>query len=160
MSDDAAADRPERGVGGDVIRLDLPASLGYLDVLGSCVAEMLSRVAGLRECTALALRIQLAVHEVCANIVDHAYAGLPPGRIAVAFYLSTDRRRFEIEVRDTGRPFDLATVPEPNPAALQERGYGLFLVRNLMDEVTYQSGSEGNVWRLVKYLTAANSHPD
>jgi serine/threonine-protein kinase RsbW len=51
---------------------------------------------------------------------------------------------------DTGASFDPTVVPTPRLGELQEHGFGLFLVRELMDEVEYQANASGNCWTLVK----------
>lgn len=64
-------------------------------------------------------------------------------RIFVDVNVSADEVRFV--VRDEGPGFDVATVPEPgDPSALEpERGRGLSLMRNFMDEVLYnEAGNE------------------
>jgi serine/threonine-protein kinase RsbW len=57
-----------------------------------------------------------------------------------------------IDLHDSGYSFDLASVPEPNLDEAHDHGYGLFLMRSLMDEVRYVPQPEGNQWSLVKHL--------
>jgi O-antigen/teichoic acid export membrane protein len=88
------------------VALDLPASYRYLSVLGECIAAML----GGDGATANAL--QLAAHETCTNIVDHAYAG-GDGRIEATLTLDRTRSAFLVETRDRGdRTFDLTLIPD------------------------------------------------
>jgi serine/threonine-protein kinase RsbW len=136
----------------NTIRLDLPASFKYLNVLGPCIQALLEHADGLPEPEISAYNLQLAVHEVCTNIVDHAYADQPAGRIAIAFTLAAEPRRLIVELRDTGRTFDPTEVPDPDLSNAQVRGYGLFLVQSLMDDVCYRPSPSGNCWRLIKNL--------
>lgn len=133
----------------ECINLDLPAAYRSLSVLDACVAAMLSHIEGISEQTAYGIR--LAMHEVCTNIIAHAYRGRT-GRIGVQLALSGEERCFEIKMRDTGLSFDPASVPVPSPELPQEHGYGLLLIRSLMDEVTYVTESDGNCWHLRKRL--------
>ncbi len=135
----------------DIIQLDLPASHKYLNVLGACITAVLARVEGLPNSEATAYNIQLAVHEICTNIVEHAYKGRV-GRIGVTLTVWQSPRRVSVELVDTGEAFEPANVAEPDLNHGQVRGYGLFLTRKLMDEVTYQRGIEANRWQLVKDL--------
>jgi anti-sigma regulatory factor (Ser/Thr protein kinase) len=57
-----------------------------------------------------------------------------------------------IELFDNGRSFEYASIPMPSPDEPQVRGYGLFLIQALMDEVEYCPKDDGNTWRLVKNL--------
>ena len=136
----------------EVIRLDLPATHKYLSILGACISGLLARVEDVAERESMSYNLQLAAHEACANIIDHAYAGDLDCRIHVTLTLIECPRRLIIELHDTGFSFDPATVPVPNLDEAHDHGYGLFLMHSLMDEVTYTSRPEGNHWALVKHL--------
>ena len=102
--------------------------------------------------------IQLAVDEACANVVDHAYQGAEPGDIEVSCRL--DGELLTVQVRDWGRGFDLTSVEDPDlDAPLEERslgGLGLFLVRQVMDDVRYSADPElGNELMMSKRLQIA-----
>jgi serine/threonine-protein kinase RsbW len=135
----------------DVVRLDLPASYKYLNVVSSCLAAVLERLEGVSERETVAYNVELAVHETCTNIVEHAYGGMP-GRIEVAISVCNAPRQVVVEVHDTGRAFDLNQVKEPDLDQAHTNGYGLFLMHRLVDEVTYAPQSGNNHWRLVKNL--------
>lgn len=136
----------------DLVRLELPANGQYLNLLAVCIGEMLSRVDGMTDPQQTIYNIQLAVHEGCTNIVDHAYAGIS-GRIVVTLTLNPNPLQLIVELFDSGRPF---TPPDhqPIPGVPQVRGYGLFLMHEIMDDVKYESLAGHNCWRLVKNLVA------
>lgn len=138
----------------EVIRLELPARYTYLHILSDCVADMLRLVAEIPDRETMTYNIQLAAHEICTNIMNHAYADTHTGegRIDISLTLHPWPLRFEIELHDTGCSFDPDVVPTPLLQEAQIHGYGLFLVRTLMDTVTYTSQSGNNHWCLVKYL--------
>ena len=135
----------------EVIRLDVPATHKYLNLLGACIGEMLSRLDDGRDLQTAIYNMQLAVQECCANIVDHAYQSAD-GRIMATLTLIDQPRRLVVELHDSGRPFEPETVPQPSLDEPQVRGYGLFLMRELLDEVDYEPGPGDNRWRLVKVL--------
>lgn len=137
----------------DEIHLELPASSKYLNVLSACIAEMLSRVEGLSDVEQTVYNVQLAVHEGCTNIVDHAY-GQEAGRIGIHLELCWQPAQIIIELHDTGYSFDFNAIQTPTLGEPQVRGYGLFLMREIMDEVIYRPAPGRNCWRLVKYLQA------
>lgn len=98
--------------------------------------------------------IQTAVDEACANIIDHAYKGENLGEIKIAITSFTDR--IEIFIEDTGESFDPDEVPAPDITSLlevrKERGLGVFFIRKLMDEATFDcSSAECNTLTLIKY---------
>lgn len=134
------------------IKLDLPATSKYLNVLSAVIAEVLTRVDGLAQRESVAYNAQLAAHEACANIIDHAYAGTTGQRIAVVITVDDQPLRLVIDLYDSGQPFDLEQTPEPNLNVPQVRGYGLFIIRSLMDHVSYHPEPGNNHWCLVKHL--------
>ena len=61
----------------------------------------------------------------------------------------------QIDLYDDGKSFDPDAVPTPSAQAdaLNEGGYGLHIVRQIMDSVQYQADTpKGNHWRLIKYI--------
>jgi serine/threonine-protein kinase RsbW len=136
----------------NMVRLNLPATHKFLNLVGACLGAMLERLERVPEPQAIAYNLELAVHETCANIVEHAYEGEGNGRIDLTFSLAEQPRRLVIDLHDTGRTFDLATVEDINLEEPQVRGYGLFLVQELLDEVCYYPEPGNNHWRLVKML--------
>ncbi len=102
------------------------------------------------EAEVLVARLELAVHEVCMNVVDHA--GLPAGS-SLELVGSVDDDRVRVEIHDDGSPFDPSGVPEPVPGVPQVRGYGLMIVRQLVDTVDYRRTDGHNTWVLELHRT-------
>jgi serine phosphatase RsbU (regulator of sigma subunit)/anti-sigma regulatory factor (Ser/Thr protein kinase) len=96
--------------------------------------------------------IELAISEICTNIIQHAYGGQKgqiTGRITLLHH------GVHLDFYDTGASFDPSNIPEPNanPHQLMEGGYGLHIVRQIMDVVTYNRHPErGNHWHLEKFI--------
>ena len=130
--------------------LDLPASYEFLNVISTTVALLLGRAGDISDPATQTYNVQLAIQEVCTNIVDHAYAHMPDGRISLEFELL--RHLLVIEIRDTGQSFDPDSIPAPDLEEGQIHGYGLFLIHALMDKVEYYRQANQNVWRLSKVL--------
>ena len=134
------------------IQFELPATYASLEPLSAQLRAALADIDGLAEPDITIYNIQLAADEIFANIAGHAYEGHPDGSVAVTLSFDAGSRTFTIDLHDTGAPFDPSSVPEPDLEALQEGGYGLFLVQSLMDDMIYSTGPEGNHWLLVKQL--------
>ena len=99
--------------------------------------------------------IQLAADEASSNIIEHAYAGVKDGKIEIDCIVLDGG--IKIVVRDQGKSFNPSSVPEPNVKAdLSERkigGLGMYLMRKLMDEVTYESSADaGNILTMIKHM--------
>jgi anti-sigma regulatory factor (Ser/Thr protein kinase) len=128
------------------------ANFDNLDEIREFVAEAARRV-GFSDKEIYA--IQLAADEASSNIIEHAYAGVTGGKLEID--LNTSDNKLKIIMRDHGKPFDPSSVPEPNVKAdLSERkigGLGMYLMRKLMDEVSYESSPEtGNILTMIKRL--------
>lgn len=94
--------------------------------------------------------LQVAVGEICSNSIRHAYAGLGGKPIHVSVRGSDDR--LVIEVRDFGKKFDPQSYRPPDLEAVVEGGIGLHLVRQFVDELSYDVTQEqGTRWTLVKH---------
>lgn len=134
-----------------VFRFDIPATFKYLNVVSSSLTAILEHADSLPERDVLIYNIILAVHEICTNIVEHAYAG-KGGRIEIVVCLDEKPDHIVMDIYDTGQRFDLDSTPMPDLDEALVRGYGLFLIRELMDEVSYWPGAKQNHWRLMKKL--------
>jgi serine/threonine-protein kinase RsbW len=96
-------------------------------------------------------RLNLALVEGFTNAVRHAHAGRPC-ETAIDVEVALDHRQVEIRIWDTGAPFNPETVEEPKPGTLRIGGYGWFLLRRLMDQVTYNRSGDRNCLLMVKSL--------
>ena len=78
----------------------------------------------------------LAISEACTNVVRHAYLDQQKSHLIL-----TARRigeRIVFRVRDFGDKFDPAGVPPPQmDGEPTVGGYGVYLMRQVMDEVRY-----------------------
>jgi len=96
---------------------------------------------------------KLAVDEACTNVVKHGYKG-KTGFIEVI--VTGNLREFHIEIRDQGESFDLRNVKSPDLKLYVETrkrgGLGVFLMNQLMDEVRYRGGTDGNTLTMSKRL--------
>src|SRR5687768_17990922 len=95
----------------------------------------------------LNLNFRVGVTEALANAVLYGNQSDPAKIVRVEVAL--DLSRVVLHVKDEGTGFDPSTVPDPTlPDNLEGTGgRGLFLIRELMDEVEYNE--QGNAVRLV-----------
>jgi len=99
-----------------------------------------------------AFEVQLAVEEACTNIIRHAYEGRT-GFIYIS--ILTEKDKLKILIEDNGPPFD------PTEHTTMRRrgqddiegpvgGWGIGLIRAVMDEMTYMRNSNRNILCLGK----------
>jgi anti-sigma regulatory factor (Ser/Thr protein kinase) len=111
-----------------------------------------AKQAGLNESEIYA--VQLAVDEASTNIMEHGYGRECPNRIDITCEIL--KNGLKVMIYDDADPFDPVSVPQPElNVSLDEvkpRGLGIFLMRKMMDEVSYQPSSEiGNTLTMIKY---------
>ena len=99
--------------------------------------------------------LTLCLEEVVLNLIDYGYQGEEQGLIRVR--LIREERRVLLCVEDQAPPFDPSGAPQPDldspPEERSIGGLGWLLVRQLMDEVTYQAAKdEWNLLTLTKFL--------
>jgi len=120
--------------------------------IGEYIEEITAK-AGLDEKQRYA--VQLAVDEAASNIIEHAYRDVEDGKIELTIEHSP--KKLVIIVHDEGEPFDPKTVEKYNMELsledMTDRGAGLHLIENLMDEVEFEfNAEEGNTLIMVKML--------
>lgn len=121
------------------------------------VAACLGELAARRGLPADAVAdMNVALDEILANVLRHAYDDAATHEIRVSFAVYPDA--LEAEVEDDGRPFDPLTVPPPDrSASLAERdvgGLGIHFVRSLLSGVAYRRVGERNRLVLTKAFGA------
>jgi anti-sigma regulatory factor (Ser/Thr protein kinase) len=108
----------------------------------------------------LAYHLELAVTEACLNIIRYAYAE-SRGEVHLSVWLEAGRIYFEI--RDSGRYFDPREVEPPDlDRYIREGvkgGFGVFLMRRLMEGLDYRREEGQNVLTLWKSLPPTGASP-
>lgn len=96
--------------------------------------------------------IELAVHELATNSVDHASSS--DGHLTLTAELHD--RELRVELTDAGAPFHQDQVVRPDADEPQVRGYGLMIIEQLADDLTYERVGESNVWTALFRLDAGS----
>lgn len=124
----------------------IPADLGELAQLPLLLESLLNDIT-----PEVKITLELAVQELCVNIVVHAY-GDESGVIEVQ--MQREGEDLFLTFRDYAP--NSYTLPQeivaPDPLDLPEGGWGIYLIYNTVDHVEYQRLSDGNWWRLYKNL--------
>ncbi len=127
-------------------QIDLPSDPHLLGVMRTAV-EKWCLLAGFAE--EEARRLTLAVDEAMANIIRHAYADRTTEPITAHF--SRDDNSVSFVLEDSGAPVDRSLICKHPPDELRPGGRGTHFIREIMDEVEYETLPSRNRVRLVKY---------
>jgi len=141
------------------VQFSYPADIHYLSQISEQVTAVCQELPNLSRCGPGAndfiYLVELAISEICTNVIKHAYAK-SEGNISGAVTLFNNG--VQLDIYDQGESFDPNTIPQPtvDPNHLVEGGYGLHIVRQIMDVVSYDHDPErGNHWHLIKFLPSA-----
>ena len=104
------------------------------------------------------LEIELAAEEALVNIFKYAYEGTT-GDVEIICKID-DADRFILEIIDTGIPFNLHSVRDPDISAdISDRsigGLGVFLMKKLMDAIHYRREGNKNILSLIMHKYTDN----
>jgi serine/threonine-protein kinase RsbW len=93
--------------------------------------------------------VRMAVVEACINALEHSHSSEREVYVTFEVLGEKDPEKLRITVRDTGVGFEPELMTEPRIEdklkAQRKRGWGLKIIRGLMDEVEIRSGVEGTI---------------
>ena len=100
-------------------------------------------------------KVSIALEEVLINIVSYAYEDT--GNIDIIYELTTDpKKELSVTIIDEGKEFDPLKKEDPNITDLYEKrkigGLGIFMTKQIMDEVSYLRKDNKNILHLRKKL--------
>ena len=141
---------------GNRFELKVDSKLENLIIISDFVSEALKQ---LGVDLATIFKVQMAVDEACANIIENGYTKEEDGPISIT--CRKPRNDLMITIKDKGRPlgtdFISSASPEIDLADLDEcelGKLGLYLIKRLMDDVSCHSNSKkGNELIMIKRLS-------
>ena len=103
-------------------------------------------------------KIELALLEVCINIIMYAY---PNDKGEIFLKVWQNEGKMFLEIRDWGIPFDPRKLEEPDIREIirseKRGGLGVFLSRKLMDGFDYKREKDQNVLTIYKKIKEAEA---
>lgn len=130
--------------------MEFKAKLESLSDMLSFIKDKASQLGLPRE---LIRKVELASEESIVNVISYAYPNDIAGKIEIDCERSGESR-FQITIRDFGIPFNPLDLDVDNAASvpIEERkigGLGIFMIEELMDEVSYKREGDQNVFQMV-----------
>ena len=103
---------------------------------------------------ALAMSLNLAMEEAVVNVMDYAYPAGTEGEVNIEAI--ADETQLHFIISDSGKPFDPTAKEEVDTTlSAEERpigGLGIHLIRQLMDDISYERRDDKNILRLSKNI--------
>jgi serine/threonine-protein kinase RsbW len=128
----------------------VPAKIEYLyeciHLVSSCAKQLGFEKKSIK-------KIELSTEEALVNIFNHAYKD-ESGDVEISCMIDHEDRLI-IEIKDSGVPFNMLNVQEPELNLDIDNynigGLGIFMIRSLMDDVKYRRESGVNILTLIAY---------
>jgi anti-sigma regulatory factor (Ser/Thr protein kinase) len=113
------------------------------------VREVCQRAWGADADTSPIAQLELALAEAAGNVMLHAYGGVPDRPIELV--AEANDQQIAVAIYHWGQEFDPSQAAPPVFDGSKESGFGLYLMEQCVDEVTYLRDEQGrNGIRLVK----------
>tara|TARA_B100000963_G_scaffold165116_1_gene143340 strand:- start:1725 stop:2153 length:429 start_codon:yes stop_codon:yes gene_type:complete len=129
------------------VELKLPV-IENMELVATQTAEVVSKHMQLdNEKTS---EISMALIEACINAFEHSET---KSEVFIHFIISDES--LTIKVIDKGKGFDSSKISIPNidnklGSDEKKRGWGIMLIKELMDSVNYESNEEGTTLTMIK----------
>lgn len=131
------------------MRQDYTSDLQQLAAMRRAVREACRAGWGLATNEEAINQLEVAVGEAAANIILHAY-DREPGQ-PIELVAEVDAEQIILSLYHHGRDFDETAVAPPSFDGRREHGFGVYLIQQLVDQVTYLHNEQGRCGiRLVK----------
>jgi serine/threonine-protein kinase RsbW len=135
----------------DEVELVLPMGADYELIAANTVEQVARRLNFRPEAIN---QIKTAIVEACINAAEHSLS--PDRKIYQRFRVESDKLVITIASRgivpSNLNGYNRASNSETETAAEQRRGWGLKLIKTLMDEVEFERVDEGTSLRMTKYV--------
>ncbi len=135
--------------------LTLPAKLENLETL---IDFVLSAADPLGFDQKLKYKLRLAAEEMIVNVISYAYPGTS-GEVTVATDIIPEKDGISVEISDSGIPFNPLEKEAPDlTVPVKDRkigGLGIFLLKEIMSEVSYRRENGRNILTFIKYRERA-----
>ena len=133
------------------IELHVPSIMGFEKVAMECAASVAKKM-GFTEDRIEDLKT--AVVEACLNAIEHGNKMDIHTKVGIT--LTVEESRLQVAIKDEGKGIGEVSLPnidEKMEGKDKTRGWGIFLIKSLMNEVTFEASPEGgNVAKMIIYL--------
>ncbi len=100
-------------------------------------------------------QVNLALEEILVNIAKYAYPD-DKGIIDISYEIGDDNKQLKVVIKDKGIEFNPLEKEDPDlEASVENRkigGLGIYIVKNIMDDIKYHRSNNENVLEIIKKL--------
>ncbi len=136
----------------NIIEVHIPSIMGYEKVAMESAAAA-AKIMGFHQSRIEDLKT--AISEACCNAMEHGNRFKKDTTVLVT--LKVDKKKLEVKVKDEGKglnkKIDIPEIEKQINGIQDARGWGMFLIKNLVDEVEMKKIPKGgNVTRMVIHV--------
>ncbi len=127
-----------------------PCHAGQLERVRDFVHEICLQAPG--DAKRLSIQLELAVHEIFCNLLEHGLPGPFKKEVRIEGELSEEG--VYLTVSDQGISFDSSQRIDSSLARDQESGFGLLIIQHIVDKISYFPKDQEDSWNhlhLFKY---------
>jgi len=108
-------------------------------------------------------QLHYAAAEALVNVIKYAYPVEKTGSVEISCD-DNEKNNIAVKIVDWGVPFNPVTEEQPDLEALVSRedigGYGIYMIREIVDEIHYSRDHHQNVLTLVKHQPQRIMQPE
>ncbi len=133
------------------VDIRVPNQTRYLSLIGKIgedIVKELNRHNSEKE--TLAYHLNLVLTEALVNAIRYAHDSDPDQMVHIFINISDDE--LHVKVFDHGQGFDISSIPPPDFEEPGNKGRGIYIIKCLMDSVSYRKLDEFNVLEMTKKL--------
>src|SRR6056297_2223408 len=93
---------------------------------------------------------ELAINEALANVIEHTYNFITEEIIILKLFWEDEKRECTFEIQDQGEPVDVNKIGSRDLDDLKDHGLGVYLMKNIMNEIEYRPIKNGNILYMKK----------
>lgn len=133
------------------VDIKVPNQTRYLSLIGK-IGEDIAKELNRNSCNKenLAYHLNLVLTEAMVNAIKYAHDSDPDKSVHILINITEDE--LYIKVYDYGQGFDINTIQSPDFENPEDQGRGIFIMKCLMDSVSYKKLNDANVLELTKKL--------
>jgi len=113
-------------------------------------------------CPSDTMDIIVSIDEALTNISIHGFKNITPSSKKIEVCITLNQRTLQVVINDFGREYDIENVPKPsiqdNLKGLRKGGFGVFLMKSLMDHIKLSRTHDKNTLQMSKTLEHSDKH--
>ena len=136
----------------NMINYQVPANV---DLMDDMIEPIVSALKEFGVDSKKVYQMNLALEEILVNISKYAYPD-NKGIIDISYEIDKENKQLKVVIKDKGKEFNPLEKEDPDlDASVEDRqigGLGIYIVKNMVDDIKYQRSNDENILEFTKQL--------